>query len=785
MRVGRGECIGRIAGWVLLVVLCCGVRPAWALELRQAERLKDGESTARTVALPDTWAAPASGAPQGARYGLVFRLDQAPGDALWALRIDRLVGVHRIFLNGHLIHERGANGSARPRLLPIYLPLSPTLLRQGDNDLRLELGFSTRGGLSTVEVGPDAELLPRYESDRWRDTRVPQHLNMAGAALAAGMLLLWWRRPKERATGLFGALWLIASLRNFDYFVVASPIPPAMSDWLYYTAQCCTVALLGLFAIELAGRPRPRLRRLCMLALAGLPALGAAAAAAGLFAPVRQAVYPVLIVMGLGALLLMARLLRGQRGWALALLCVGVAATVVSGAHDYAAIRSWVPVTDFYWMAYTVPFALTGYAGMLLNRLVRGLERAEELSLMLERRVTERTAELADANAAKSRFLAAASHDLRQPVAAIGLLAGLVRERAATTGGPTLLLVEKLSQAVHALEDLLRGLMDLSRLETGNAVPAPRPVALQPLFDAIALHEQPHAQARGLRLRFRPTDAVAATDALLLEQMLRNLVGNALRYTTRGGVVVGVRRRGGALRLEVWDSGRGIAPEHQRQVFEEFVQLDNPQRDRRQGLGLGLAIVRRSAALLGHALGLRSRPGRGSCFWIELPSASAALRPVAPVESTTMPLLGRAVWLLEDDGALRDALAERLVAWGADVTALASLTELRRALADAASAPGAADDRAPPVLLTDHRLPDGDGSQAQAHFAERFGTFVIVMTGDVGPQWAARFAEYAARGVPVLHKPFAAEALLRLLAGSAPAAAHAPLPAPHERRAPA
>ncbi|WP_158218978.1 ATP-binding response regulator [Roseateles aquatilis] len=787
--VGRaGRAAGDAVGWLVAVVLFLALlwaRPALAIEIRQAERLKDGEAVAQTVALPDTWAGPASGALRGARYRLRFHLDQPPGDTLWGLRIDRLASVHRIYLNGRLVHEQGGHGSARLRLLPAYLPLAPTLFRRGDNELRLELTFSTRAGLSPVEIGPDTDLRPRYESDRGWDTRWPQHLNIAGAALAACMLLLWWRRPQERATGLFGALWLIASMRNFDYFIAASPFSSGLSDWLYYSAQCGTVALLGLFSIELAGRPRPRLRRVYALALPGLPLLGAVAAAVGLFAPVRQVVYPLLIVMGVGALLLMARLLRGQRGLALAMLCLGVGALVLSGAHDYAFLRSWLPVTDFFWMAYTAPFALAGYAGMLLNRLVRGLERAEELSLMLERRVAERTIELADANAAKSRFLAAASHDLRQPVAAIGLLAGLVRERVAAMGGPALALMDKLSQAVLALEDLLRGLMDLSRLDAGNAAPTPRPVALQPLFDAIALHEQPHAQARGLRLRLRPTDAVVASDPVLLDQMLRNLVGNALRYTSRGGVLVGVRRRGSRWLLQVWDSGRGIAPADQRQVFEEFVQLDNPQRDRNQGLGLGLAIVRRSAALMGHALGLASRPGRGSCFWIELPSAPADARPAAAVEPAAAPLQGRAVWLLEDDGALRDALVERLVAWGAEVVPMASLTDLRAALADIdvdadPSAPPAA-----PVLLSDHRLPDGDSVQALALFGARFDSTAVVMTGDVGPRLAGLFADYAARGVPVLHKPFDADTLLRLLSTPPPSRRSGPLSTPHETRAPA
>ena len=753
-------------GLLALVGLAGLVGPGWAapaaaLELTRAERQLEGRQDWQGVALPDTWAAHASGALQAAQYRLRFRLDGPPGEDLWGLRIDRVVNRHRLYLNGQLIHA--GDPAERLRMRSLYLPLAAGLLRAGDNELLLQAQFSSRAGLAGVHIGPDATLLPAYEGARWLDTRGPQYLNIAGAALAGCMLLLWWRRRQERAAGLFGALWLIASLRNFDYYVSSSPLSPALSAWLYYAALCSHVALLVLFALALGGQARPRLRRLCLLALWGLPLLGVVAVHLGQLTLLRLVSYPLLLLLGLAALPPLWRLLRRQRGAALAWLLGGVLLLLLAGAHDYAFMNARLPVSDFYWLGYAVPLALAGYAALLMNRLVQGLAYREELSQALERRVAERTAELAEANAAKSRFLAAASHDLRQPVAAIGLLAGLARERLAEAGAPTLALMGRLEQAVQALEELLRGLLDLSRLDAGSRPPRPQAVALQPLFDAIALHEQPHAQARSLRLRFHASAAVVASDPLLLEQMLRNLVGNALRYTRRGGVLVGARRRGARLRLQVWDSGLGIAPEQQQQVFEEFVQLDNPQRDRSQGLGLGLAIVRRSAVLLGHGLGLVSRPGRGSCFWIELPLAQAPQRPpAAAVPLAAPPLRGHRVWLLEDEQALREALVERLQAWGAEVRPLASLAELRAALA----APGPA----PQALLSDHRLPDGDGAQALALFGARFGASatVVVMSGDVGSS-AGPLDGYVARGVPVLHKPFGAEALLALLSP-----AHAP-----------
>ncbi|HEY4079656.1 MAG TPA: ATP-binding protein [Burkholderiaceae bacterium] len=720
-------------------------------ELSQADRLQQGQEAWHAVALPDTWLTPTSSALQDAIYVMHFHLDAAPRDQLWGLSIDRLVSRHRLYLNGQLISA--GDPEERLRMRSLYLPLTPQLLRQGDNELRLEARFSGRAGLSRVKVGPDLELLPLHEASRWLDTRWPQYLNMAGAAFAGGMLLLWWRRRQERAAGLFGTLWLVASLRNFDYYVTPSPLPPDFSAWLYYLALCSNVTVMGLFALELSGQARPRFRRLLWWTLLVLPALGALATLLGRLTLLQLITYPLLMGLGLGTVPLLWRMLKKQRGAALAWLLLCMVVLILAAAHDYLCMNAGLPVTEFYWLGYAVPFGMASYAALLMNRLVQGLAYREELSLKLERRVTERTSELAEANAAKTRFLAAASHDLRQPVTAIGLLAGLLRERLASASAPVLM--SKLEQAVQALDDLLSGLLDLSRLDAGTKPPAPQAVSLQALFDAIALHEQPHAQAKGLRLRFVASDAVAASDPLLLEQMLRNLVSNGLRYTQRGGVVVGVRRRAERLQLQVWDSGCGIAPEHEQQIFEEFVQLDNPHRDRSKGQGLGLAIVRRSAALLGHAVGVQSRPGRGSCFWIELPHAAAVRVEPKPVLQAGQPLLGQSLWILEDDGALREALTARLQAWGADVRALASLADLRRALAECESAPRA--------LLSDHRLPDGDSEQALLLFTARFGDgTAVVMTGDVTLSSEA-MAAHTRRGVPVLHKPFRAEVLLPLL----------------------
>ena len=207
----------------------------------------------------------------------------------------------------------------------------------------------------------------------------------------------------------------------------------------------------------------------------------------------------------------------------------------------------------------------------------------------------------------------------------MGSCGGEHRGRAGTRRHPRRLL-DRTQDATRALEDLLRGLLDLSRLDTAAATPQLQPVRLQALFDAIVTHEQTAAQAQGLRLRFRPTDRVVVSDPVLLEQVLRNLVGNALHHTRRGGVLVAARRHGAnGVRLQVWDTGIGIPADQQQRVFEPFVQLHDAWPGRQPGQGLGLAIVRRAVDLLGHPLVLRSVPGRGSCFGVGLASKQCLL----------------------------------------------------------------------------------------------------------------------------------------------------------------
>ena len=579
----------------------------------------------QTVALPDTWGARGLPLAGRAHYRLTLPLQQAP-QGVWALRIDRLSNVHSIQVNGVLVQQRGDVLSARgvPRVLSTLVEFPAALLRVGDNQIDVQWRLAARAGMSVVLAGPSDLLLPGYERARLLDQTLPQVMNVAGGALAAFLLLVWLQRRKEEAIGLFGVLWLLLSLRNYSYHVDATPLPSPWGDVLFFGAQCVSVVLLGLFVIALSGDTLPRLRRLLRGLGLVLPVLGALFGANGQLPLLRQWMYPLLSLLSLLALGLLLRSLWRRPGPALAALVAGLAAVVAAGVHDDLFLHARLPITGMYWIPLVVPLGCVSFALVLIHRLVRALAVSEDLALRLEARVAERTLALQEADAAKTRFLAAASHDLRQPVAAIGLLVGLARDRVADAGQAGLL--DRIQGAVRALEGLLRGLLDLSRLDSAAGAPLRQAVPLQALFDGLALHHQADAQARGLRLLLRPTTLQVDSDPVLLDQVLRNLVGNALRHTRRGGVLVAARRHGAhSVRLQVWDTGIGIPADQQQRVFEPFVQLHDPWPGRHPGQGLGLAIVRRAVDLLGHPLVLRSVPGQGSCFSIGLPLAGGDL----------------------------------------------------------------------------------------------------------------------------------------------------------------
>ena len=410
---------------------------------------------------------------------------------------------------------------------------------------------------------------------------------------------------------------------------------------------------------------------------------------------------------------------------------------------------------------------------LLARNYRQALQRALDLKLrtdqlLLQLRAEKAAADLARqeaevANRAKTQFFTAASHDLRQPLHAMGLFAEALRQK--NHDVEVAHLVNSINESVDALEGLFSELLDITRIDSGGVEVHPQPFPMSDLYRKLRLHFEPAAFEKGLSLRFRGAQHVALADPLLVERIARNLVSNAIRYTSDGSVLVSCRRRGDRLTLQVWDTGPGIAVGEQSRVFEEFYQVPSAARTephQRKGLGLGLAIVKRLAELMVAPVSLRSETGRGTVFSIELPVGRRA--PQAPVLPSSkgalgLTLEGRQIVIVEDERAVLAGLEALLKGWGATIVAfdsVASCTAWVRA-AEAATA-------APDLLIVDYRLENGlTGLDALAVLRERFGlqTPAIVITGST---MSAHEVEAQQKNFHLLIKPVVPNKLRAMIA---------------------
>jgi signal transduction histidine kinase/FixJ family two-component response regulator len=362
--------------------------------------------------------------------------------------------------------------------------------------------------------------------------------------------------------------------------------------------------------------------------------------------------------------------------------------------------------------------------------------------------------EAEQANLAKSKFLAAASHDLRQPIHAQGLFLEVLGRTDLTPAQQNLLASAR--AASEASANMLHTLLDYSRIEAGVVEPQIQPFLLQPLLNKLENELAPQANTKGIVYRSRETHAALLSDPALVELILRNLISNAIRYTERGGVLVACRVHGGAAQLEVWDTGIGIPPAQQQEVFREFHQLGNPERNRQKGLGLGLAIAQGLARLLGHELALASRPQRGSVFRLGIPLANVAVVIDEPEKAIAGRLnLGAQILVIDDDEMVRAGMIRLLGDWGCQCMAAESIEEaLQHARA-----------RRPDVIISDYRLREQrTGTEAIEAVRAEIGKQVpaLLITGDTAP---ARLREALASGLPLLHKPVSPAQLYGRLAG--------------------
>ncbi|WP_174567081.1 PAS domain-containing hybrid sensor histidine kinase/response regulator [Rhodanobacter sp. B04] len=390
-----------------------------------------------------------------------------------------------------------------------------------------------------------------------------------------------------------------------------------------------------------------------------------------------------------------------------------------------------------------------------------------EVNETLEQRVEQRTAELSEAlaataqarraaetaNISKTRFLAAASHDLLQPLNAARLFTSALRQHPGLDAEASQL-AERIDASFRAAEDLLDALLDTSRLDAGSYRPDVGGFALSELFDSLKAQFAVVAEQRGLCLRVVPTRLAVRSDPQLLRRILQNFLSNALRYTRAGGVLLGARREGDSVRIEVWDSGPGIAAEQRARIFDEFQRLEQPSPWGEKGLGLGLSICDRLAGILGHRLNLHSQLHRGSCFSVTVPRSAAV-----PARHQQVPRGGSdeqlplAVLCLDNDAAILDGMRALLQRWGVECRTALNVEQARHELAR-----GPVD-----LILADYHLADDvDGLQAlqllRVDYPELPPAAMITADGSSELKQRAR-----ALGYPVLHKPVRPAALRALL----------------------
>lgn len=358
-----------------------------------------------------------------------------------------------------------------------------------------------------------------------------------------------------------------------------------------------------------------------------------------------------------------------------------------------------------------------------------------------------------NANQAKTKFLAAASHDIRQPIHALGLFLEVLARSPLSQYQQQVL--QNANSAFEASADMLNTLLDFSRIEAGVVEVQQRAFYLQPILNKLENEMAPLAANKNLIYRSKESHAIVMSDPIILELILRNLISNAIRYTDKGGVLIACRKRGNFTSLEIWDTGIGIEPIHHENIFNEFYQLGNTERDRRKGLGLGLAIVRGYANRLKHSLLFASKPKRGSVFKIELlnateiPLSDATIN--KPIEFIT---LSARVLIVDDDEAVRQGMVDLLQAWGCECDAADSIEE---AVTLAIANP-------PDLVISDFRLRDlKTGTQAITQIRNVCGTSTpaMLITGDTAQD---RLIDATASGLPLLSKPVSPAVLYRKVA---------------------
>jgi CheY-like chemotaxis protein/anti-sigma regulatory factor (Ser/Thr protein kinase) len=360
----------------------------------------------------------------------------------------------------------------------------------------------------------------------------------------------------------------------------------------------------------------------------------------------------------------------------------------------------------------------------------------------------QKLAERADRT--KSIFLAAASHDLRQPLQTLRLLHGALEGQ--YPDGEAQKMIAGIGHSIDTMSSMLSSLLDINRLETGSLRPSKSDFAVNEIFNSTAIDLLRPLEEKGLQWRVVPSDLVVHSDKRMLEEMIRNLLSNAIRYTDRGKILMGCRRAGGKIRIEIWDTGIGIPVDQLPHIFEEY--YCDPERG---GFGLGLAIVRRLGEILDHRVDVRSTPGKGTGFSIEVARGReyAGVSASMPVSDFDGELFRGTVLVIEDETSVRAALHRLLTVRGVDVIVAATVSDAVTLIRQQALSPD--------LVLCDYNLPgpiNGVESIKSLRAALAWNLPAIVMTGDTRSK---TMEEIASSGVPVLVKPFLGDELIRLI----------------------
>jgi len=528
--------------------------------------------------------------------------------------------------------------------------------------------------------------------------------------------------------------------RPFDLALFAGLQALTVACWLVLGLAWSVPALIVLAAggaAMVSMRGLARLRRIAPMALALVWGVGIA-----LHLPGDGSIRMALMALGLAQAMILA---RGIASAGMAALVGGAVLLPIAAAITMQGDPAWAAgllLLGAIHLAMRVPLhsgpaedsmVLQPARALALPEPVGDARRSDDRFQQLEREASLAREQAEHALAAahqavreKTRFLAAASHDLRQPVHAIGLFVGALKEEIREGRGRYL--VDRLERSMAGLDELFNRLLDISRLDAGTIEPKMSVFAIVPLLQTLETRFAHMAENRRLDFRVHvPRPCSVRSDPALLVEILMNLLSNAFRYTERGGILMGTRRRGDRLLIQVWDTGIGIPPEHIDKIFGEFVQLGNSSRDRRHGLGLGLAIVRRLSDGLGCPVRVRSRPRRGSLFEISVPLSAepAPLERIADPDFDPALLQGMLVLVVDDELDILIGMEALLVSWGCFVILARSVGEARRHLDQA--------ERFPDLLITDHRLGDNTGSADVVAIVSELVPVpvpVIVVSGD-------------------------------------------------------